>query len=60
MMYIYAYHTYIIPHLYIYISIYIYATVPWILDTHNIPLTKNVVALYAILPLGEFWITILL
>ena len=56
MMYIYAYHTYIIPHIYI----YIYATVPWIFEKHNIPLVNNVVALYAILPLGEFWITILL
>ena len=56
MMYIYAYHTYIIPHIYI----YLYATVPWIFEKHNIPLINNVVALYAILPLGEFWITILL
>jgi hypothetical protein len=40
--------------------IYIYATVPWIFEKHNIPLINNVVALYAILPLGEFWITILL
>ena len=54
MMYKYAYHTYIIPH------IYIYATVPWTFEKHNIPLINNVVALYAILPLGEFWITILL
>ena len=40
--------------------IYIYATVPWTFEKHNIPLINNVVALYAILPLGEFWITILL
>ena len=45
---------------YIYHTSYIYATVPWIFEKHNIPLVNNVVALYAILPLGEFWITILL
>ena len=39
---------------------YIYAVVPWIVEKHNIPLINNVVALYAILPLREFWITILL
>ena len=44
----------------IYIYIFIYATVPWTFEKHNIPLINNVVALYAILPLGEFWITILL
>ena len=43
-----------------YIYIYLYATVPWTFEKHNIPLINNVVALYAILPLGEFWITILL
>ena len=31
-----------------------------LLKKHNIPLINNVVALYAILPLREFWITILL
>ena len=56
MMYIYTYHTYIIPHIYI----YLYVTVPWTFEKHNIPLINNIVALYAILPLGEFWITILL
>ena len=45
---------------YIYIHIYLYATVPWIFEKHDIPLINNVVALYAILPLGKFWITILL
>ena len=30
------------------------------IEKHNIPLINNVVALYAILPLREFWITIFL
>lgn len=53
MMYIYAYH--IIPHIIIYMRLF-----HGLLKKHNIPLINNVVALYAILPLGEFWITILL
>ena len=53
MMYIYAYH--IIPHNYMYMRLF-----HGLLKKHNIPLINNVVALYAILPLREFWITILL
>ena len=46
MMYIYAYHTYIIPHIIIYMRLF-----HGLLKKHNIPLINNVVALYAILPL---------
>ena len=56
MMYIYAYHTYIIPHIIIYMRLFH----GLFIEKHNIPLINNVVALYAILPLREFWNTILL
>ena len=51
-MHIHVNDVYIYMHI-IHISylIYIYATVPWIYEKHNIPLINSVVALYAILPL---------